>query len=64
MPGFVLPGDVSASRRYWVRDVINPWVEVTPRGTIELGDQPGFGYNLDLDFIASVRTAQETLEPQ
>jgi O-succinylbenzoate synthase len=64
LPGFVLPGDVSASRRYWTRDVIDPWVEVTPRGTIVSGDGPGFGYSLDLDFLASVRVALETLEPQ
>lgn len=64
LPGFVLPGDVSASCRYWTRDVIDPWVEVTPRGTIAVGDQPGFGYALDLDFLASVRLALETLEPQ
>jgi len=64
LPNFVLPGDVSASRRYWTRDVIDPWVEVTQRGTIVVGDQPGFGYNLDLEFIASVRTAQETLRPK
>ena len=64
LPNFVLPGDVSASRRYWTRDVIDPWVEVTPRGTINSGDGPGFGYTLDLDFLASVRVALETLEPQ
>ncbi len=64
LPGFILPGDVSASRRYWTRDVIAPWVEVTPRGTIEVGDQPGFGYSLDLDFLASVRVALETLRPR
>jgi O-succinylbenzoate synthase len=61
LPGFVLPGDVSASKRYWKRDVIDPWVEVTPRGTIVVGDAPGFGYPLDLEFLASVRVARETL---
>src|SRR6202050_1111439 len=30
LPGFVLPGDVSASRRYWDQDVIEPEVEITP----------------------------------
>ena len=36
-----------------------PPVETTPRGTIELRDEPGFGYPLDHDFIESVtvRTA-------
>jgi len=61
LPGFVLPGDVSASKRYWKRDIIDPWVEVTPRGTILVNDEPGFGYALDMEFLASVRVAQETL---
>jgi O-succinylbenzoate synthase len=63
LPGFLLPGDVSASKRYWKRDIIDPRVEVTPRGTIVLNDAPGFGYALDLEFLASVRVAQETLRP-
>ena len=64
LPNFVLPGDVSASQRYWKRDVISPWVTVTPRGTIELTDQPGFGYELDMDFLASVRVREELVEKQ
>src|SRR3954471_13790147 len=48
LENFRLPGDVSASKRYWKRDVIDPWVEVTPQGTILVGDEPGFGYKLDL----------------
>jgi o-succinylbenzoate synthase len=61
LANFVLPGDVSASRRYWKRDVIDPWVEVTPRGTILVGDEPGFGYPLDLAFIEQVRVRKETI---
>ena len=34
LPNFVLPGDVSASKRYWTRDIIAPAVEVSPNGTI------------------------------
>ena len=44
LPGFVLPGDVSASQRYWQEDIIEPEVEVTPRGTIEVPTSPGLGY--------------------
>jgi len=60
LPNFTLPGDVSASRRYWQRDIIQPPVEVTPRGTIVLGGEPGFGYALDMDFLRSVRVREET----
>jgi len=62
LPNFVLPGDVSASKRYWKRDVIDPWVEVTPHGTILVGDEPGFGYHLDLDFLKSVTIAQAVIQ--
>jgi o-succinylbenzoate synthase len=61
LPDFVLPGDVSASRRYWRRDVIQPPVEVTARGTIEIRDQPGFGYGLDLDYLRSITMREEVV---
>ena len=60
LPNFVLPGDVSASRRYWQRDIIQPAVETTPQGTIEIRDQPGFGYALDREFIAAITVREET----
>ena len=47
LPNFVLPGDVSASRRYWKQDIIVPPVEVSPQGTIALTDAVGFGYDID-----------------
>ena len=61
LPNFVLPGDVSASQRYWKRDVIDPWVEVSAQGTITVPDGPGFGYPLDMDFLNSITTRQEEL---
>jgi O-succinylbenzoate synthase len=60
LPDFVLPGDVSASKRYWARDIICPPVEVTPRGTIEVRDEPGFGYPLDRERIREVTIREET----
>ena len=61
LPNFVLPGDVSASKRYWTRDIIVPEVEVSPRGTIAVPTAPGFGYDLDLDFVKSVTVREETV---
>ena len=61
LPNFVLPGDVSASRRYWARDIIKPEVEVTGRGTIVIRDEPGFGYELDHAFIDSITLRREVL---
>jgi len=61
LANFTLPGDVSASRRYWKRDIIVPPVETTPRGTIEVRDEPGFGYELDRGFIDSITVRRETI---
>jgi len=61
LPNFVLPGDVSASKRYWTRDIIAPEVEVSPRGTIVVPTAPGFGYHLDLDFLKSITVREETV---
>ena len=61
LPNFVLPGDVSASRRYWKRDIIHPEVEVTQQGTIAIRDEPGFGYELDLDYIRHLTVREESI---
>jgi O-succinylbenzoate synthase len=61
LPNFVLPGDVSASKRYWKRDIIEPEVETTAHGTIAIRDEPGFGYGLDLDYIRSLTLREETI---
>jgi O-succinylbenzoate synthase len=61
LPNFTLPGDVSASRRYWAHDIIAPEVEVTAQGTIVTRDQPGFGYDIDRDFMKHVTVRTEIL---
>jgi O-succinylbenzoate synthase len=61
LPNFVLPGDVSASKRYWKQDIIRPEVTVSPKGTITVTDAPGFGYDIDLDFLKSVTVRQEVM---
>jgi o-succinylbenzoate synthase len=61
LPNFILPGDVSASKRYWKRDIIQPAVETTAAGTILVRDEPGFGYPLDHDWIRKLTVREETL---
>lgn len=51
LPGFVLPGDVSASKRYWEQDVITPDVEVDSSGNIRVPQAPGMGYAINLPEI-------------
>ena len=43
-PGFTLPGDVSASQRYWAEDIIVPEVTVGAQGTIHVPQTAGLGY--------------------
>ncbi|HUC42116.1 MAG TPA: o-succinylbenzoate synthase [Candidatus Micrarchaeaceae archaeon] len=62
LPNFSLPGDVSASKRYWAEDVIAPEVEVTPRGTIVAPSAPGLGYAPRRDRIDSLTLRREVIE--
>lgn len=61
LPNFVLPGDVSASKRYWKRDIIQPEVVVSPKGTITVTDTPGFGYEIDFDFLKTITVREEVV---
>jgi O-succinylbenzoate synthase len=60
LPGFVLPGDVSASRRYWDEDIIEPEVEVTPQGTIKVPRTAGLGYRVLLERVEQLTVRQQT----
>jgi hypothetical protein len=60
LPGFILPGDVSASQRYWEEDIIEPEVEVTARGTIRVPTGPGIGYRVRRDRVEALSVRSET----
>ncbi|MEP6924469.1 MAG: o-succinylbenzoate synthase [Pyrinomonadaceae bacterium] len=51
LPGFTLPGDVSASKRYWHEDIIEPAVETTANGTIIAPASPGIGFEVKEELI-------------
>ena len=59
LAGYTMPGDVSASKRYWHEDIIEPAVEVSANGTITAPEGPGIGFDVKRDRIekVSVRTA-------
>jgi o-succinylbenzoate synthase len=61
LANFKLPGDVSASKRYWKEDIIEPEVEVTSHGTITVSEEPGRGYRIREDLIEKLTTRKETL---
>jgi O-succinylbenzoate synthase len=61
LENFRLPGDVSASKRYWKEDIIDPEVEVSPEGTIVICDELGTGYRVKEDLIEKLTVRKETL---
>lgn len=63
LQNFCLPGDVSASRRYFRRDIIDPEVEVDSQGRIRVLDGPGIGFTPNMQRIEAVTVRTETLHP-
>ena len=61
LPNFTLPGDVTASKRYWEEDIIDPEVEVSPQGTIRVPTGPGIGYEPRLERIERLTVRKERL---
>jgi o-succinylbenzoate synthase len=61
LAGFTLPGDVSASARYWEEDIIDPPVTVSTRGTITPPDSPGIGFAVNLPRIEALTVRKETI---
>lgn len=64
LAGFTLPGDVSASSRYWHEDIISPPVTVSSRGTIPASTEPGLGYEINFDRINALTVRRETFTPR
>ncbi len=64
LEGFTLPGDVSASARYWEQDIIDPPVAVTTRGTIVAPEKPGLGFDINRDRIDSLTSRKETIHAE
>lgn len=61
LAGFTLPGDVSASKRYWHEDIIEPAVEVSPNGTITAPEALGIGFDINRDRIEKLALRRITI---
>jgi O-succinylbenzoate synthase len=46
LPNFKFPNDLSASKRYYAKDLIEPPVEVSKTGTIQVPELPGIGVSV------------------
>ncbi len=62
LKGFTLPGDVSASKRYWVEDIIEPPVKITKQGTIIAPEEAGIGFNVKRDRIDKLTVRKAVCE--
>jgi O-succinylbenzoate synthase len=61
LSNFSLPGDVSASKRYWSEDIIAPEVTVSALGEITVPTSPGRGFEVRRERIESLTVRQQTL---
>ncbi|RLC84229.1 MAG: o-succinylbenzoate synthase [Chloroflexi bacterium] len=63
LPGYTLPGDISASDRYFERDVVDPPFTLNHDGTITVPTGLGLGVEVDLEFLEHVTVRRETFTP-
>ena len=61
LPGFTLPGDVSASARYWEEDIIEPPVTVSRAGTIKAPTVAGIGFEVNEARIEALTVRRESV---
>jgi o-succinylbenzoate synthase len=61
LPGFTLPGDVSASKRYWAEDIIEPEVEVSNKGEITVPTTAGRGFEVRTDLVQKLTVRKEEI---
>ena len=59
LENFSLPGDVSASSRYWADDIIEPVVEVSSAGEVAVPDVPGRGFEVREDLVERLTVRKE-----
>ncbi|MGD0891400.1 MAG: o-succinylbenzoate synthase [Terracidiphilus sp.] len=62
LENFSLPGDVSASKRYWKEDIVEPEITVLPTGEIPIPSTPGRGYEVKTEMVERLTVRQETIK--
>jgi O-succinylbenzoate synthase len=60
LPGFTLPGDISASSRFYERDIVTDPI-VVEDGHVAVPSTPGLGFEIDTEFLDSITTARTFL---
>jgi o-succinylbenzoate synthase len=62
LPGFVLPGDISASDRYYERDITNERFVLNSDSTIDVPNLPGLGVTIDEAALKKFTLAEIALQ--
>ncbi|HUH98979.1 MAG TPA: o-succinylbenzoate synthase [Anaerolineales bacterium] len=62
LPGFTLPGDISASDRYYKRDITHERFSLNADSTIDVPGGPGLGVTIDQKALASFTLARLELK--
>ncbi len=60
LPGFTLPGDISASTRFYAQDIVTHPIQIVD-GHVTVPTVPGMGFDIDLDVLDSVTTSTTTI---
>ncbi len=64
LPGFSLPGDISASARYYAHDIAEPNFALNEDSTLSVPRGPGIGVEIDRDALERVTQRVEILSDQ
>jgi o-succinylbenzoate synthase len=60
LPNFTLPGDLSASKRYYKEDIVEPEFVVNPDGTMDVPQKPGIGVEVNMKMLDRVTVRSES----
>jgi O-succinylbenzoate synthase len=63
LPNFTLPGDISASKRYYTEDIVEPEFVVNPDGTMDVPVKPGIGVEVNMKMLDKVTVRKEIFRP-
>ena len=63
LPGFSLPGDISASERYYLHDITHQQFVLNTDSTITVPDTPGLGISIDRESLERFTLDTLTLNP-
>jgi len=63
LPNFQLPGDISASKRYYKQDLVWPPFEITPEGMMAVPQRPGIGVEVDEEQLEKATVRELGVSP-